>query len=93
MDNHKNTFWEFGKGRAYSRLAYIGLVLFPLIIIIFCIEKKVFLLILVIFLLIYYISVISLAIYCKRYLDKKESLKRLELREMEEKIFRKNLRK
>lgn len=49
--------------------------------------------ILLILLLIYYISLIPISKLYLHYRDKRESQKRLETREMESKVFRKNLRK
>ena len=40
-----------------------------------------------------YIFLIPVSIYYIHYRDKRESQKRLEMREMEDKVFRKNLRK
>lgn len=49
MDNHKDTHQGFAKGMAFGRGIYVLFVIFPLIIIILGIEKKLFLPFLVIF--------------------------------------------
>jgi hypothetical protein len=49
--------------------------------------------ILLILILCYYISLIPFAIFYLHYRDKRESQNRLKMREMEDKVFRRNLRK
>lgn len=95
MDSQKDSFSEFHKGRLYVSIAMCFFVLLPLLIIIliYNIINKIDIPNALIFLLIVIFSSIPLNILYIRYENKKESRRKMELRDMEDKIFRKNLRK
>jgi len=90
----KSELIEFIK--IYTLLQII--LLWPLYLIFFLIinysiNKASIDLIFLIILIIYYLSLIPLGILYIHYRDKKDSQKRMELRELEDRIFRKNIRK
>lgn len=90
----KSELIEFIK--IYTLLQII--LLWPLYLMIFLslnyfINKTSIDLIFLILLIIYYLLLIPLGILYIRYRDKKDSQKRMELRELEDRIFRKNIRK
>ena len=98
MDKHKESFSEFLKVWFVDFLVLRFLLLLPILLIVTLLvfqgaHKILDLPILLILLLIYYISLIPISKLYIHYRDKRESQKRLEQRDLEEKIFLKNLRK
>jgi hypothetical protein len=95
MHSLEDTFMEFNKGRIYVYMALGYFVLLPILIMILCynILNKLDIPIPLILFIIFLISSIPFFIFYLHYRDKKESRKKMELREMEDKIFLKNLRK
>jgi hypothetical protein len=98
MKKHKNRPESFTKVWFVDFFLVRFLLLFPVLVIItlWLFQDTYKLLhapILLTLILIYYISLIPIAILLNHYRDKRESRKRIEQRDMEEKVFLKYLRK
>ena len=95
MNSQKGSFSEFHKGRLYVIIAMFYFVILPLLIVILIsnILNKLDIPNPLIFLIIVIISSIPFKIFYIYSQNKKESRRNLELRDMKDKIVRKNFRK